>query len=100
MNLSGLYYGLLFIGFLLVFIPPVVTISQQKKLEKEDYAVQIFLPQTIGLLLLFGGFWGSMKEFTDEHAWHLIIPATAGGAMLYSIVAAFQSIILIRWRSD
>lgn len=100
MNLSGLYYGLLFIGFLLVFIPPVVIISQNKKLEREDYAIQLFTPQCIGLLLIFAGYWGSMQEYTDEHAWQLIIPLTAGGAILYSVVAAFQSIILIRWQSD
>ena len=100
MNLTGLYYGLLFIGFCLVFIPPVVIISQHRILQKEDFAAQIFTPQIIGLILLIIGHWGTMREYTNPTAWYIIITFTAAGALLNSIVAAFQSIILVRWQAD
>ena len=96
----GLYYGLLFIGWCLVFIPPVVIISQQKKLLKEDFAAQIFTPQVIGLLLMAIGFWGSMNEYTDSVAWPIIITVTAAGALMNAIVAGFQSLVLVRWQAD
>lgn len=100
MNLSGLYYALLAIGFLLVFVPPVTIVSMKKKLQKEDFTMQIFLPQTLGLLLLMGGMYGVTAESTDELPWQVLITFSSAGAIFISLVAAFQSVILLRWRSD
>jgi hypothetical protein len=100
MNLSGLYYGLLAIGFLLVFVPPVTVISMKKKLPKEDFTTQIFLPQTIGLFMLMGGLYGVNQHSTDELQWQVLITLSAAGSIFVSLLAAFQSMIIVRWRSD
>jgi hypothetical protein len=100
MKLDGLYYTLLAIGFLLVFVPPVTVISMKKKLQKEEFTMQIFLPQLLGLLLLMGGMAGVTYQNTDELPWQILITFSAAGAMFISLVSAFQSMILLRWRSD
>lgn len=98
--LDGLYYGLLAIGFLLVFVPPVTVIAMKKKLPKEDFAAQIFLPQTLGLLMLLGGLWGVNQHNVDELQWQALITLSAAGSIFVSLLAAFQSIIIVRWRAD
>jgi hypothetical protein len=100
MKLAGLYYTLLVIGFLLVFVPPVTVISMNKKLQKEEFTLQIFLPQLLGLLLLMGGMAGVTQEMTDEFSWKVLITFSSAGALFVSLVSAFQSVILLRWRSD
>lgn len=100
MNLSGLYYTLLAIGFLLVFVPPVTLISMKKKLQKEEFTLQLFLPQLLGLLMLMGGMAGVTYQVTDELPWQVIITLSSAGAIFISLISAFQSVILLRWRSD
>lgn len=98
--LDGLYYTLLAIGFLLVFVPPVTVISMKKKLQKEEFTMQIFLPQLLGLLMLMAGMAGVTWQVTDELPWKVLITFSAAGALFISFVSAFQSVILLRWRSD
>lgn len=83
-----------------MFVPPVTIISMQKKLQKEDFAMQIFLPQTLGLLLLMGGMAGVNSQVVDELPWQVLITLSSAGAIFVSLIAAFQSVILVRWRAD
>ncbi len=83
-----------------MFVPPVTVISMKKKLQKEEFTMQIFLPQLLGLLLLMGGMAGVTYQNTDELPWQILITFSAAGAMFISLVSAFQSMILLRWRSD
>ena len=100
MDLSFLYYILQGIGFLLIFVPNVTIIAQHKKLTKEDFAAQIFTPNLIGLFCMGIGFYGALKDSYEEFQWQILITVTAAGAAMISFLAAWQSIVLIRWRAD
>ena len=100
MDMSVLYYILLGIGFCLVFIPPVTVLAQGQKLVPNDFMSQIFLPNTFGLLLLMGGFYGLFQDVYTEGPWQVLVGVTAAGGILMSLVAGFQSLVLIRWQAD
>jgi len=100
MDLSGLYYGLLIIGFALVFIPPVVVISGAKHLSKEEFGLKIFTPQLIGFILMAMGFYGALRQFHSDKTWQALIIFTASGAIFNSVIAMCQSMIIQRWQAD
>jgi hypothetical protein len=100
MDISALYYVLLAIGFLLLIIPPAIPSVNKQKLGGTDYAFQIFLPTTIGLLLFILAYWGLYKDTYNEYFYHVLISVTAVGAIGVSLAAGFQSLIRMRWLSD
>jgi hypothetical protein len=100
MDLSGMYYGLLILGFLLVVVPPIVPKAQKKLLNPNDFTFQVYIPTTIGFLFLMLGFYGILKDTYNERLWQVLIAVTATGSIFLSCIAGFQSLILLRWRSD
>ena len=100
MDLSGMYYGLLILGFLLVVVPPIVPKAQNKLLNPNDFTFQVYVPTTIGFLFLILGFYGILKDTYNERLWQVLIAVTAAGSIFLSCIAGFQSLILLRWRSD
>ena len=100
MDLSGMYYGLLILGFLLVVIPPIIPKAQKKLLNPNDFTFQVYVPTTIGFLFLMLGFYGILKDSYNERLWQVLIAVTATGSIFLSCIAGFQSLILLRWRSD
>ena len=100
MDISALYYVLLAIGFLLLIISPAVPSVNKQKLGGTDYALQVFLPTTIGLLLFMVAYWGLYKDTYNEYFYQVLISITAAGAIGISLAAGFQSLIRMRWMSD
>ena len=99
-QMIAIFYGLLLIGFLLTLVPPIVPLAQHRKLEANEYSLNVFLPTTIGILLMMGGFYGVLYDMRNDFHWEVLISLTAAGAIIISSVAAFQSVITVRWRSD
>ena len=100
MDLSGMYYALLILGFMMVIIPPIIPKARKVLLSPDDFAFQVYVPTTVGFLFLMLGFYGVLKDSSNERLWQLLIATSAGGAIFLSCVAGFQSLILLRWRSD
>lgn len=100
MDLSGMYYALLFIGFLLVITPPIIPKAQNRLLTADEFTFQVYVPTTVGFLFLMLGFYGILKDSYNERLWQILIAVSAGGAIFLSCIAGFQSIILLRWQSD
>jgi hypothetical protein len=100
MDISALYYVLLGIGFLLLIISPAVPSVNKQKLGGTDYALQVFLPTTIGLLVFMLAYWGLYKDTYNEYFYQVLISITAAGAIGVALAAGFQSLIRMRWMSD
>ena len=98
--IEGLYYGLIGIGYLLVIIPTIVAWYNGVKLTKGDFTTQLFIPQTIGLILIFFGIMGSFSNNTDPLLWQVLTVLTASASALFSITSGVLSTTIIRWRSD
>ena len=95
-----IYYVLFAIGFVMTFIPPIIPLAQHRLLDNKTLSLQVTLPTTIGMLLIAIGFYGILYDNYDELKWQILIAFSAGGAICFSCVAAFHSVILLRWRSD
>jgi hypothetical protein len=100
MDLSGLYYTLLILGFLLVIVPPIIPKSQNLLLSPDEFTFQVYVPTTIGFLFLMLGFYGVLKDSYNERLWQILIAVSAAGSIFLSCIAGFQSLILLRWQSD
>jgi hypothetical protein len=98
--MGAVYYGLLAVGYILMIVPPIVLSYKGNKLNKENFTTQLFIPQCIGLILMFVGIMGAFAENTDAFTWQIITVITASGSALYSITAGVLSINIIRWRAD
>ena len=100
-NYMTIIYGsLLAVGFLCAFIPPIIPLAAKQKLVANEFTLQVALPSIIGLILTIIGFYGIMQNYYNELNWQILIAISAGGAIAFSTVAAFHSVILVRWRSD
>ena len=99
-QMIAIFYGLLLIGFLLTLIPPIIPLAQHKKVEANEFSLNVFLPTTIGILLMIGGFYGILYDMRNDFHWQVLIALTAAGAIIISCVAGFQSVITVRWRAD
>jgi hypothetical protein len=100
MDLSGIYYVLLAFGILLVLTPPIIPLAQKQLLSAKDFTFQVYVPVNIGLLFLIVAFYGILKDMTNERLWEVLIAFSACGSIFISLIAAFHSTILLRWRAD
>jgi hypothetical protein len=100
MDLTALYYVLLGIAFLLLIVPPAVPSVSKQKLGGTEYALQVFLPTTIGLLVFILAYWGLYKDNYNEYFYQVLISVTAAGSIAIALAAGFQSLIRMRWLSD
>jgi hypothetical protein len=100
MDITILYYVLLGIGFLLLIVPPAIPSASKQKLGGTEYALQVFLPTTIGLAVFLLAYWGLYKDVYDEQFYQILIGITAAGAIALSLGAGFQSLTRMRWMSD
>ena len=91
---------LFIIGELLILIPTLVPLIKEERLEQKRFTLEVFLPTLIGMIILNLAFYNIMYNSYDEKSWELLIAIIASISILYSISVAFQSMILLRWRSD
>jgi len=100
MDLSGIYYVLLAFGMILVLTPPIIPLAQKQLLGAKDFTFQVYVPVNIGILFLIVAFYGILKDMTNERLWEVLIAFSACGSIFISLIAAFHSTILLRWRAD
>ena len=95
-------YVFFVVGIALVFIPPVMTIANKQKQTKEVFLMNSFIPNIIGLVSLFFSFWALLRNAggDNENLWLGLITLTASAAIACSVIAAYHSVVLIRWRAD
>lgn len=95
-------YVFFIVGIALVFIPPVITISKRQKQTKEVFLMNSFIPNIIGLFCLLFSSWALLRKLggDNENFWLALITLTASGSIACSIIAAYHSVVLIRWRAD
>jgi len=107
--MSMLQYSAYFffvVGFALVLTFPILAVLKRKKTNetqsKEVFLLNTFLPYMIGLACLAFAFWASLSHVSDapDYFWQILITITAVGGIALSVVTAYQSTVLIRWRSD
>jgi MFS family permease len=96
----AIYYVVLVMGFLMTLIPPFIPLAQNQKLDSNTLSLRVTLPTTMGMLLLAIGFYGVLSDNYDDLKWQILIAISAAGALCFSCIAAFHSVILVRWRSD
>jgi hypothetical protein len=100
MNLTAIYYVLMVFGITLVLTPPIIPLARNHLLNAKEYTFQVYIPVNIGLLFLILAFYGILKDMTNERLWEVLIAFSASGSVFISLVAAFHSVILLRWRAD
>ena len=95
-------YVFFVIGAALVFIPPVIAISNRQKQTKEVFLMSSFIPNIIGLFCLLFSFWALLRKSggDNENLWLGLITLTASAGIACSVIAAYHSVVLIRWRAD
>jgi len=93
-------YIFLLVGFSLVIIPAALAYHNGIKQTKEVFLINNFVPNIIGLFFIAFGYWGSMQNVTSETFWYVMIVVTATGGIFLSLVSAYMSTVLLRWRSD
>ena len=107
--MSMLQYSAYFffvVGFALVLTFPILAAIKRGKTNetqsKEEFLLNSFLPNMIGLSCLAFAFWASLSHMTDapDYFWQILISVTAVGGIALSVVTAYHSTVLIRWRSD
>jgi hypothetical protein len=86
--LSGI---LIFSGSCLLFIPPVVQLSNNRKLLKDDYTLNVFLPTTIGLIAFFIGILINFNLYYDERKISWVSGMLAIGGIGIALMASHFS---------
>jgi len=93
------YYALLFIGWFSIIVPPIIPLAQNNKLYQREFALQLFLPMTIGLLFFLIGASGLLGNLSLIH-----IQAITGlviiGAIGFSLATTFLSFFRMRFAAD
>ena len=95
-----MWYIFLIIGYLCLFIPPIIPSSQGKKLNKEQFTLQVGVPVMIGLVLVGLAYYNLLMPSYDEKVMAIIIAVTASGGIFISLLAVLLSGIYIRWRAS
>ena len=90
---------LMALGFGLVFILPVLYSSQKRVLAANEFATQVTLPVTIGLLCLAYSMYNGLRE-DDEKTMGIVVVTTACLSAAFSIVTGSFSVIRMRWAAD
>ena len=100
---AGVIYAFLLLGFCAAVIPQFVALGMGTKLKAKEFSLQVFLPNVIGIFLLAIGMAGVFQlnySDSDEKFFYYVVPVVACGALVYSIGAAFMTMIRIRWAAD
>jgi hypothetical protein len=108
MEFSYIYLGYIFNTiamaiFAYILGHSIVRIHNKEKLNSNDYALQVFTPNTIALFLFAIGSWIIITEFMktgiDEKGFIKLISLTAGGGIFLSIVTVSLSYLVVYWQA-
>jgi uncharacterized membrane protein len=90
------------VGLGLVIVPPILAYNAGVKQSKEVFLMNSFLPNITGLLFLAFAYWTSLQNVRGDNDkfWQILVIVTAVGGLAVSTVSTYQSVVLLRWRSD
>jgi len=94
-----LFYVFMFIGYLTLISTTVVPAAVGKKLQAEDFMLQVGIPSTIAILFIGIAFIGLHWNSGDELKLSLMTIVTVVGAMSISLTAIMMAMNRIRWAS-
>jgi hypothetical protein len=102
--LGYIFNTLAMLIFVYILIHSIVRINKKEKLKTNDYALQVFTPNTIALLLFAVGTWiiitqSILKDGFDEPFFIQFITATAAGGTFVSMMSIFLSYHLVYWKA-
>ena len=103
MGVKTLYTGyfLAVAGILTIFISSVIPVSNKQKLKQKEFGLQIFLPSILGLLAYLVGTYFIFTEnsYSDEF-FQFMIPITAAGGIIVSLVSIINSYLTMIWAAS
>jgi hypothetical protein len=88
---------LFIIGFLLLWIPVIITKTRNSKLKKEEYLTNIFLETIIGLIFIMIAFSIIFKQNYSEEELYFPIFVSAIGGIAFSLIVIFMSLYRMRY---
>jgi hypothetical protein len=99
-NYDLIAYVLLFIGILMVGIPPIVPLAKEEKLPASQFATSVTLPVTLGLVCLLISQIILMSGIYDEKFFLVAIGLVSATGIAMSLAVLSVSAIRIRWAAD
>jgi len=100
------YFLVTVAGILILWgsINAIITNSKKEKLTTEQYTLQVFIQQTIGLFLAAIGSWiviteDMKKNGVNESFFKILIAVTAVGGIYVSCLAILLSNYVINWQA-
>jgi hypothetical protein len=103
-TLGYIFNTLALIIFIYILIHSIVRIQNKEKLKSNDFALQVFTPNTIALLLFALGSWfiitdSITKDGIDETFFIQFITATSAGGIFISLFTLVLSNLVVNWKA-
>lgn len=103
-SLGYIFNTIAMIIFAYILIHSIVRIQNKEKLKSNDFALQVFTPNTIALFLFALGSWiiitdSMMKDGIDETFFIQFLTATAAGGIFLSMITVVLSYLVVYWKA-
>jgi hypothetical protein len=103
-TLGYIFNTLALIIFIYILIHSIVRIQNKEKLKTNDYALQVFTPNIIALILFAIGSWFIITDFMtkdgiDETFFIQFITATAAGGIFINLTTLVLSNLVVYWKA-
>jgi len=103
-GLGYIFNTIAIIIFIYILIHSIVRIHNKEKLKTNDFALQVFTPNTIALFLFALGSWfiiteSVTKDGIDETFFIQFITATAAGGIFVSLFTLVLSNLVVNWQA-
>jgi hypothetical protein len=103
-TLGYIFNTLALIIFIYILIHSIVRIQNKEKLKSNDFALQVFTPNTIALFLFAIGSWFIItdtmtKDGIDETFFIQFITATSAGGIFISLFTLILSNLVANWKA-
>ena len=103
-TLGYIFNTLAMIIFIYILIHSIVRIQNKEKLKANEFALQVFTPNTIALFLFALGSWfiitdSMTKDGIDETFFIQFITATAAGGIFISLTTLVLSNLVVNWQA-
>ena len=102
-SLGYIFNTIAMIIFVYILIHSIVRIQKKETLKSNEFALQVFTPNTIALFLFAVGSWiiitETMKSGIDETFFIQFITATAAGGIFVSMISIILSYLVVYWQA-
>jgi hypothetical protein len=103
-TLGYIFNTIAIIIFIYILIHSIVRINNKEKLASNDFALQVFTPNIIALILFAIGSWfiiteNMVKNGIDETFFIQFITATAAGGIFINLITIVLSNLVVYWQA-